>query len=126
MAFEARALRVQLPCGQITVVEAEKVNAELRARRVLRNMFSPVADDDCEGPPTREPECPGKSDPTDCVGGRSGADILDHLCKGSDPLDFRVLVDASILPELRRQLEVKLKEIDDALAALANTPQPNQ
>jgi hypothetical protein len=102
MAFEARSLRVQLPCGSVTVIDAERQFAENQARLYWRGMLTPAA--------VNDPSCgPGTS-----CGFHSGVD----LCFGSDPVDVLTVVDATVLPVLRAQLESRLKEINAALEAV--------
>jgi hypothetical protein len=110
MAFDARSLRVQLPCGTATVMEAERHDAEVKVRRATSwvNILIPSADKDCS-------EC-GSS--TQLCGHGSDKD-LGLLCHGTDPLDFRVVVDAHVLPVLREQLAARLKELDKAIEAVA-------
>ena len=110
MPFEARQLRVQLPCGPVTVMEAERFDAESVARRL-------TGWGDIIGARPSDPSCgPGTS-----CGFHSGfnLDDLAHLCQGSEPLGVRVVVDAHVLPQLRAQLELRLKELDVAQAALS-------
>lgn len=112
MPFEARQLRVQLPCGPVTVLEADRHDAEIIARRLTGWGDVPPA-----AKSASDPSCgPGTS-----CGFHSGfnLDDLAHLCRGSDPLGARVVVEASVLPILRAQLEARLKEIDEAQQAVA-------
>jgi len=113
MPFEARQLRVQLPCGPVTVIEAERHDAEVKARRFTGwgNLLIPPGDDDCS-------DCGSGSHCGPCSGETKG-DRLAHLWHGSDPLDVRVVVDAHVLPILREQLEARLKELDAAQEAVA-------
>jgi len=113
MAFEARSLRVQLPCGTVTVMEAERHDAEIRARRSTSwaNILFPRADDDCS-------DCGTGSFCGPCSG-ETKDDVLARICHGTDPLDVRIVVDAHVLPVLREQLEARLKELDVAQEAVA-------
>jgi hypothetical protein len=107
MPFEARQLRVQLPCGPVTVMEAEASEAQMAARRVTG--WGALL-----GARLSDPSCgPGTS-----CGFHSGFDIGD-LCLGSDPIDVNVVVDAHVLPVLRAQLEARLKELGEAEKAVA-------
>ncbi len=111
MPFEARQLRVQLPCGPVTVMEAERFDAESVARQL-------TGWGDIIGPRLSDPSCgPGTS-----CGFHSGfnLDDLAHLCQASEPLGVRVVVDAHVLPQLRAQLELRLKELDVAQAAVSS------
>ncbi|TKB89334.1 MAG: hypothetical protein E8D40_17515 [Nitrospira sp.] len=105
MPFEARALRVQLPCGQVTVIEAAAHDAEVLAREYLRERFA-----DANG-------CGNCSPVTDRCTGRSER-IEDIMCANTEPLDFRKVVDVRILPILRKQLEEQLAVIAVAQAAV--------
>lgn len=113
MAFKAQQLRVQLPCGSVTVIDADRHNAEVIARRLTGwgKVLFPRGDDDCS-------DCGSGSHCGPCSGETKG-DRLGHLCYGSDPLDVRVVVDSSVLPLLREHLEARLREIDAAQQALA-------
>jgi len=112
MAFEARQLRVQLPCGPVTVIEAERHDAEVTARRLTGwgKLAFPRADDDCS-------DCGSGTGCGFCSGGTK--DRLADLCRASDPLDVRVVVDARVLPILQEQLKAQLKEVEEAQQALA-------
>ena len=110
MPFEARQLRVQLPCGPVTVMEAEASEAQMAARRLTG--WGALL-----GGRLSDPSCgPGTS-----CGFHSGFDIGDlaHACFGSDPIDVRVVVDAHVLPILRAQLEARLKELGEVEKAVA-------
>ena len=98
MPFEARALRVQLPCGSRSAFEAEEYDAEIMARQYWKDVFA------------------GGCTPTDKCVGHSEVDVL---CAGTEPLAFTTVVDARVLPILRRQLEAKLQEIKAAQEAVA-------
>ena len=112
MPFEAKSLRVQLPCGPVTVIEAERHDAEVKARLATGwgNILTPVAEKDCA-------EC---ATSTQLTGGAECALArLADLCHGTEPLDERVVVDVHVLPLLRKQLEARLKELDFAQEAVA-------
>jgi hypothetical protein len=114
MPFEARQLRVQLPCGSVTVMEADRHDAEIVAHRLTGwgdRVAAPAAQSG------RDPSCgPGTS-----CGFHSGFNLGDlaHLCQGSDPLGARVVVEVTVLPILKEQLEARLKEIDAAQQQVA-------
>ena len=71
MLFEARQLRVQLPCGPVTVIEAERHDAEVKARRFTGwgNLLIPPGDDDCS-------DCGSESHCGPCSGETKGVDWL--------------------------------------------------
>lgn len=100
MTFKARPLMVQLPCGPITVIEAEQAEADRRFREILGRL-----DDDGD--------CPQGT--ADCTLRR----LVDQLCAGSHPIDVRTVIDADALPALRKQLEERLREIVAAEEAVA-------
>lgn len=108
MPFEARALRVQLPCKSVTVIPADVHDAELKARLYWRDILTPYAA--CTG-------CTDCSNVTDMCKGRSEADVL--FCAGTDPIEALTTIDALVLPVLRKQLEARLQEITAAEEAVA-------
>ena len=107
MAFEARTLRVQLPCKEITVIPAEQYDAQLQAHRYWRVIAKELGGLDLGGLGDRCEECSGNpSEP---------------LCQNaSEELDLFAFIDARVLPILRRQLEARLREIKKAEEAVAN------
>lgn len=109
MPFEARTLRVQLPCGLVTVIEAEAHDAEMLAREFWRNRYQVAVRDACGN-------CSGVTDR--CIG-RSERGLEDILCVDSQPLSILTTIDARVLPVLRRQMEAHLKEIQAAEEAVA-------
>jgi hypothetical protein len=110
MPFEAKQLRVQLPCGSVTVMESGRYDAEMAARRLSgwADIISGKLSDPSCGPGT---SCGFHS-------GFSTADVA-HLCHGSDPIDVKVVIDVAVLPALRLQLEARLKELDAAEKAVS-------
>lgn len=105
MKFEARALRVQLPCKTITVMEADEYDAQQQAHQYWRLIAAGIGTglnlgrDRCE-------ECSGNpSEP---------------LCENaSEEVNLFAMIDARVLPVLRRQLEARLREITEAEDAVA-------
>lgn len=103
MAFEARALRVQLPCKSITVIPAEQHDAQVEAHRywriVAKELGGAGLGQQCE-------ECSGNpSDP---------------LCQNaSEELNLFAFIDIRVLPILRKQLEARLREVKVAEQAVA-------
>ena len=103
MAFEARPLRVQLPCKETTVIPAEEYDAQLQAHQYWRVIAKELGGfglgDRCE-------ECSGNpSEP---------------LCENaSEKLNLFAFIDMRVLPILRRQLEARLREIKEAEQAVA-------
>ena len=105
MAFEARSLRVQLPCKTITVMDADEYDAQRQAHQYWRVIAAGIQTgfnldkDRCE-------ECSGNpSEP---------------LCQNaSEELNLFAMIDMRVLPILRRQLEARLREIAEAEEAVA-------
>jgi hypothetical protein len=103
MAFEARPLRVQLPCKTITVIGAEEYDAQVQAHQYWRAIAVELG-----GLRFRDPEC-------DCSGNPS-----EPLCQNeSQDLNLFAFIDQRVLPILRRQLEARLREIKVAEEAVA-------
>src|SRR5690349_13136401 len=100
MPFEARSLRAQLPCGHVTLIEAEAYDAELLARQYWRDRYG-LAAAACGG-------CTDCSPVTDQCKGRSERGIEEILCAGTEPLSIITTVDVSVLPVLKRQLQAQL------------------
>lgn len=109
MSFEARTLRVQLPCGPVTLIEAAVHDAELLAREYWRDRYRLGAADAADN-------C---THVTDRCTGRSEHGMEARRCNGTEPLSILTTVDVSVLPVLRRQLEAQLKEIQIAEEAVA-------
>ncbi len=104
MAFEARALRVQLPCKAITVIPAEEYDAQLQAHRYWRVIAKELGGFGLG----RDPEC-------DC-----SANPSEPLCQNaSEELNLFAFIDMRVLPILRKQLEARLREIKQAEEAVA-------
>jgi hypothetical protein len=105
MAFEARPLRVQLPCKTITVIDAEEHDAQLQAHQYWRaitfahqNQFG-FGEGKCE-------ECSGNPSEPTCE-------------NASENLNIFAVIDRRVLPILRKQLEARLREITQAEEAVA-------
>lgn len=104
MSFEARPLRVQLPCKAITVVTAEDYDAQVQAHRywwaiALENRAKlGLVGRNCE-------ECSGNpSEP---------------LCNNaSEDFNIWAMIDARVLPILRQQLEARLQQINEVEEAI--------
>lgn len=119
MPFEAKSLRVQLPCRSLTVIDGEAFDRERKARKTLRDIITPRLTS-----PT--PCCARATGEEDCIRGSHDVDIAnltDHLCMGTDALETRFTVEASVLPALRVELERRLEEVriaEDAVARHMN------
>jgi len=105
MAFEARPLRVQLPCKAITVIDAEEHDAQLQAHRYWRAIA--VAHGGFKFEEGRCEECSANPSEPPCD-------------EGSEELNLFAFVDMRVLPILRRQLEARLREVAQAEEAVAN------
>ena len=115
MPFDAKSLRVQLPCRSLTVIDGEEFDRERKARKALRDLVTPRLTS-----PT--PCCARGTGEEDCVRGTHDLDIAnltDHLCMGTETIDTRVTIEASVLPALRVQLEKRLEEVKVAEEAVA-------
>jgi hypothetical protein len=107
MSFEARSLRVQLPCKAITVVAAEDYDAQVQAHRywwaiALENRAKlGLLGRNCE-------ECSGNpSEP---------------LCdNASEDFNIWAVIDARVLPVLRQQLEARLQQIKEVEETIGRT-----
>lgn len=95
MKFEARSLRVQLPCKSITVIDADEHDAQLQAHQYWRAIaleaqakFRPIQEkcEECSGNPS-EPLCQN----------------------ASEDYNLFAFVDARVLPILRKQLENRFR-----------------
>jgi hypothetical protein len=105
MKFEARALRVQLPCGAITVIGADEYDAQLQAHQYWRAI---ALDNQKKFPP-------GQGRCEEC-----SANPSEPLCQNaSEELDPFAFIDARVLPILRKQLEARLEELAAAEEAVA-------
>lgn len=105
MKFEARSLRVQLPCKSVTVIDADEHDAQLQAHQYWRAIaleaqakFGAVQRqcEECSGNPS-EPLCQN----------------------ASEDYNLFAFIDARVLPILRKQLEARLQEIAKAEEAVA-------
>lgn len=102
MTFEARPLRVQLPCKAITVVAAEEYDAQVQAHRywwavALENQATLGLGNRCEG---------------------CSANPSEPLCNNASQ-KYDIMIDARVLPILRKQLEARLQEISEVEQAVA-------
>lgn len=104
MNFEARALRVQLPCKSVTVIDADEHDAQLQAHQYWRAIALEaqakfIPGELCE-------EC--------------SANPSEPLCQNaSEDYNIFAFIDARVLPILRKQLEARLQEIAKAEEAVA-------
>ena len=106
MPFDAKSLMVQIPCGSLTVIERERLEAEQLAKQFWEHALAGCARD---------------TGRVDCWRGSDRVDIerlTDNLCAGTEPLVVRTFVQVSALPTLREQLNARLKEIDAAQEAV--------
>ena len=105
MKFEARSLRVQLPCKSVTVIDADEHDAQLQAHQYWR-AIALDAQVKFGADQRRCEECSGNpSEP---------------LCQNaSEDYNFFAFIDARVLPILRKQLEARLQEIAKAEEAVA-------
>ncbi len=103
MAFDVRSLRVQLPCKETTVIPAEEYDAQLQAHQYWRVIAKELG-----GFGLRDPEC-------ECTGNPSVPTCLNE----SQDLNLFAFIDIRVLPILRRQLEARLREINQAEEAVA-------
>jgi hypothetical protein len=104
MKFEARPLRVQLPCKATTVIDAEEYDAQVQAHRYWRAVAMEMGGIDFEV---------GKCE--EC-----SANPSEPLCENaSEKLNLYAIIDIRVLPILRRQLEARLREIKEAEKAVA-------
>lgn len=104
MAFEARSLRVQLPCKSTTVIAADEYEAQADVHRYWRAIARglggmQIGDLKCE-------EC--------------SANPSEPLCENaSEQLNLFAFIDERVLPILRKQLEARLREVRQAEEAVA-------
>lgn len=105
MAFEARALRVQLPCKAISVIPAEQHDAQVEAHKYWRIV-------------AKELGGAGFGDRNQCE--ECSGNPSEPLCKNaSEELDLFAFIDIRVLPILRKQLEARLREVKVAEQAVA-------
>lgn len=109
--FEARSLRVQIPCGSVTVVEAERLEAEAQAHKYWLNIFTRRL--------TSPSPCCARGTDDPCKISEDLTAITERVCMGTNPLELRTVVDANALPILKEQLEARLSEINAAIEAVA-------
>jgi hypothetical protein len=103
MKFEARALKVQLPCKAITVIDADEYDARLQAHKYWQvvaweNGARFRLPDRCE-------EC--------------SANPSEPLCQNTSEDIGLPSFDPRVLPILRRQLEARLADLAKVEAAVA-------
>ena len=104
MAFEARPLRVQLPCKATTVIDGDEYDAQVQAHRYWRAIAVELGGFDF-----------GAGRCEECSGNPS-----EPLCNNaSEELNLHAIIDIRVLPILRRQLEARLREIALAEEAVA-------
>jgi len=107
MDFEARPLRIQLPCKSVTVLADQEGigdDVELQAQRYLQTVALATG-----GIGFGEGHC------EECSGNPS-----EPLCQNaSEELNLHAFIDARVLPILRQQLEARLREIALAEEAIA-------
>jgi hypothetical protein len=105
MEFEARPLRVQLPCKGVTVIDAEEYDVRVQAHRYWRLVAQELGGIDVAAG--------GKCE--ECSGNPS-----EPLCENaSEKLNLYAIIDHRVLPILRKQLEARLREIKEAEDAVA-------
>ena len=92
MSFQAKRIRVQLPCRETSMIEPEPVDQQM-----------PVAAPDIGA----AFECPWQSEP--CLFGTCVEDSFPDLDRGG-----AIVIDAAQLPILRARLEAQLKEVEEA------------
>src|SRR4051812_27370837 len=117
MAFETRALRVQIPCHTVTLIEPDVYDAEKAARHALAGLFGagPVAGG-CAGGCSND--CSSVTDR--CIGRSERQDFVEiKHCAGSEELTRVLVVDATVLPALQEQLERHLREVQNAQRAVS-------
>jgi hypothetical protein len=104
MKFEARRLRVQLPCKSITVIDADEYDAQRQTLQYWRAVALKTQIDFGLG----EGKC------EECSGNPS-----EPLCtNASEDINLFAMIDARVLPILRKQLEERLEEISKAEEAV--------
>jgi hypothetical protein len=119
MSFEAKRLRVRLPCGEATVIEEAAQQAGF-APGWCRWTTCLFGTDFC-ALPSRICVWPSRCGWFTCeFGSCGGGTILRRCPAGTDqPVDpGTILVDPEHLPALREALETQLKEIEMAERAL--------
>ena len=105
MEFEARPMRVQLPCKSVTIIDAEDDGVQLQVHRYWDVMTMALG----KGLDLGDAMC------DDC-----SANPSEPLCNnGSEELNIFAELDYRVLPILRLQLEARLREIKQAEDAIA-------
>ena len=119
MAFDAKRLRVQLPCGEATVVQQAKQTIQFTPTAC--GFVSPTI---CHWPSHQTCWCSFQSPPVTvtCAFGTCGVSLQNCTgtiqCGGSGDPTGPVEIDAEHLPVLREQLEAQLAEIAAAEKAV--------
>lgn len=104
MSFDVRPLRVQLPCKDITVIEADEYDAQMQAHRYWRAITVAHGGFDL-----------GAGHCEECSGNPS-----EPLCNNaSEELNLFEFIDIRVLPIVRKQLEARLREVEQAEEAVA-------
>jgi hypothetical protein len=125
MSFEARNLRVQLPCGPVTIIDCGAAFTRIcRQGTIITCLWGTCRWGTC-GFVSPCGWCSywspyqcrfGSPDP--CGFGSPIEQITEHLCAGSEELGVRVTVSPEELGPLREALEAQLKEISAAEEAV--------
>jgi hypothetical protein len=130
MSFQAKRLRVQLPCGEATVIEegAQQIGAAAGFCRIpsLCRFMSECQFASCQfgtdfcALPSGICLWPTRCGWFTCEFGTCGGATIFRCPAGTEqPVDpGRILVDPEHLPALREALEAQLKEIEKAEQAL--------
>ncbi len=122
MAFEAKDLRVQLPCGNVTVLKAGG-GCHLHFTCVGFTghgcyHFTCGFTFDCGGPGSIVYCQPGTR-PDPCGAASPVIELTPQvLCAGSDAIDVRTVLTVEELGVLRTELEKKLGQVADAQRAI--------
>ncbi|MGZ9241818.1 MAG: hypothetical protein ACXW6K_15160 [Candidatus Binatia bacterium] len=105
MKFEARPLRVQLPCKSVTLIDADEYDAQLQAHQYWRAIAL---------------EAQAKFGQIQGMCEECSANPSEPLCQNaSEDYNLFAFIDARVLPILRKQLEARLQEIEKAEEAVA-------
>lgn len=110
MAFNVKSLMVQLPCGEVTVIDREEVEANRVARKYWTDILGQYAG------------CPRATGEADCWRRTDRFDfehLTEHVCMGTQQLVVRTMIEARALPALREDLKKRLREIEEAEDAVA-------
>jgi hypothetical protein len=132
VSFEARKLRVQLPCGEQTVVEAQQPQQGDILCRFPTCHFGTcgfVSPQTCQfgscgffSPQTCQFGSCGFFSPQGCHLGSCGVTFVPPGCRGGSgdpPIDpGSIVIDPEHLPVLKERLQAQLKEIENAEQAL--------